>query len=327
MAYPIDMVYLWCDGNDLSFIKRKEIALKKAGIPSRLDATGEVRFYDNEELRYSLRSLEMYAPWIHHIYIVTDRQIPYWLKESPKLTIIDHSEILPSNQIPCFNSVFIEQYIYKIPNLSEHFLYGNDDCFFAQPLTSDFFFQQGTPIIRVTKKKKLQDLNLLTNSSIDLGLWDNTIRNSWRLLYDRYHIFHAYYPHHNIDAYTKTNFINTWKRFGTFFNETHFPFRTDRDIERIIFDLDAVYSGNAILKVLPTIHPWQKELSRYLPSFLSLHVDSTFENDDPYHRRRILPIHPKLFCLNSADHFNEIDKKAARQFLEKQFPNPSSFEK
>ena len=33
------------------------------------------RFRDNDELRYSLRSLEQHAPWLRHIYIVTNGQV------------------------------------------------------------------------------------------------------------------------------------------------------------------------------------------------------------------------------------------------------------
>lgn len=36
------------------------------------------RFSEREELKYSLRSLEKYAPWIRHIYIVTNGQV--WSK-------------------------------------------------------------------------------------------------------------------------------------------------------------------------------------------------------------------------------------------------------
>lgn len=51
----------------------------------------KVIFLDNEELRFSLRSIEKFAPWVRHIYIVTNGQIPYWLNLShPKISIIKH---------------------------------------------------------------------------------------------------------------------------------------------------------------------------------------------------------------------------------------------
>lgn len=39
------------------------------------DASAANRFKDQEELRYSLRSLEKYAPWIRHVYLVTNGQV------------------------------------------------------------------------------------------------------------------------------------------------------------------------------------------------------------------------------------------------------------
>jgi len=36
------------------------------------DITSSNRFRDNEELRFSLRSLERRAPWIRNVYIVTN---------------------------------------------------------------------------------------------------------------------------------------------------------------------------------------------------------------------------------------------------------------
>ncbi|KAH3897576.1 hypothetical protein DPMN_021764 [Dreissena polymorpha] len=49
------------------------------------------RFEDNEELRYSLRSLERFAPWVRHVFIVTNGQLPYWLNlENPHVSIVTH---------------------------------------------------------------------------------------------------------------------------------------------------------------------------------------------------------------------------------------------
>lgn len=44
-----------------------------------------------QELRYSLRSLEKHAPWVQHVYIITNGQIPYWLNlDNPWVTIVTH---------------------------------------------------------------------------------------------------------------------------------------------------------------------------------------------------------------------------------------------
>ena len=72
---------------------------------------------DNEELRYSLRSVELYAPWIRRIFIVTNGQIPSWLNMShPKVEVVPHSRIFPnSSHLPTFSSPAIESNIHRIP--------------------------------------------------------------------------------------------------------------------------------------------------------------------------------------------------------------------
>ena len=112
------------------------------------------RTADNDELKYSLRSVEMYAPWIRKIFIVTDEQMPEWLDTSnPQVRVVDLKEIMPPHCLPCFNSSLIEKFIYKIPGLAEKFIYANDDMFINRKVTAtDFFTPAGFPIVRLTRK-------------------------------------------------------------------------------------------------------------------------------------------------------------------------------
>lgn len=116
--------------------------------PDREDHLKEIdanRFEDNEELRYSLRSLEKYAPWVRRIYLVTNGQIPHWLNlDHPRLTIITHQDIFPNtSHLPTYSSPAIESHIHRIPGLSEHFLYLNDDVMFGSEVWPEDFFSPG----------------------------------------------------------------------------------------------------------------------------------------------------------------------------------------
>lgn len=73
------------------------------------------RFSDKDELRYSLRSLEMYAPWIRHVYIVTNGQIPSWLDmDNSRVTLVTHDDIFTNkNDLPTFSSPAIESHIHR----------------------------------------------------------------------------------------------------------------------------------------------------------------------------------------------------------------------
>lgn len=106
------------------------------------DAIGENRFRDNNELKYSLRSIEKYAPWIRHIYVVTDNQIPSWLNlDNRKLTLVTHEDIFRNKSVlPTFSSPSIEANLHRIPGLSKKFIYLNDDVMFGAPVYPEDFF-------------------------------------------------------------------------------------------------------------------------------------------------------------------------------------------
>ncbi|MFE0509106.1 stealth conserved region 3 domain-containing protein [Streptomyces sp. NPDC058964] len=140
--FPIDAVYTWVDDTDPAWRERRDAARKAAGIADEGADSGDVRFRNRDELRYSLRSLAMYAPWIRNIYIVTDDQTPHWLDTSqPGVTVVGHREIFTkADWLPTFNSHAIESQLHHIDGLSEHFLYFNDDVFLGRPVTPQAFF-------------------------------------------------------------------------------------------------------------------------------------------------------------------------------------------
>ena len=99
------------------------------------------RFEDNDELRYSLRSVEKHAPWVRHVFIVTNGQIPSWLNlDNERVTVVSHSDIfLNKSHLPTFSSPAIESHLHRIPGLSDWFIYMNDDVLFGRDVWPDDF--------------------------------------------------------------------------------------------------------------------------------------------------------------------------------------------
>ena len=118
----IDMVFTYCDGTDPKFIEEKNRFLKEKDKVNNKP----IRFININEITYSVRSVLKFIPWINMIYIITNKQIPS-IELNPKVKIIDHTEIIPKKYLPTFNSDVIESFIHNIPELSEIFLYNNDD--------------------------------------------------------------------------------------------------------------------------------------------------------------------------------------------------------
>jgi len=139
--FPIDAVITYVDINDSNFRSQ----LKDKNQQKNLS-----RFESNQEIIYNLRSLEKHMGFIRTIYLLISdfQQIPTFLVASHyQLRIVRHSDIIPSSILPTFNSTVIENFIHKIPNLSEHFLYINDDWIVLKPRQwYHFFTPQGLPI-------------------------------------------------------------------------------------------------------------------------------------------------------------------------------------
>ena len=106
------------------------------------DVAALSRYRDNGELRYSMRSLHKYAPWLRRIYLVTNGQVPSWLDVSnPRVRVVTHAEIFPypERDLPTFSSPAIEAHLHRIPGISRRFLYFNDDVMLGAPLQLDSF--------------------------------------------------------------------------------------------------------------------------------------------------------------------------------------------
>ncbi|GIJ24585.1 exopolysaccharide phosphotransferase [Micromonospora lutea] len=143
VAFPIDVVYTWVDGTDPEWLRRRAAA---TGSPYHSEAASAARFLSRDELRYSLRSLHLFAPWVRNVYLVTDDQVPGWLDQSaPGIQVVSHREIFADRSVlPTYNSHAIESQLHHIDGLSEHFLYFNDDVFLGcEVLPRDFFLANG----------------------------------------------------------------------------------------------------------------------------------------------------------------------------------------
>lgn len=143
-TFPIDFVVTWVDGNDPAWQAERARCL---GI-EEVNATGNgvCRYRDWSSFRYWFRAVEKYAPWVRYVHLVTWGHVPQWLEpECPKLKIVRHEDYIPQEYLPTFNCQPLELNLFRIPGLSEHFVYFNDDMLLARPVTPEDFFVNGKP--------------------------------------------------------------------------------------------------------------------------------------------------------------------------------------
>lgn len=127
----IDLVLTWVDDSLPGY---REHLNQYAKTGSDRDAS---RTRDTiETLRYSLRSIDAFAPWINRVYLLTCRpQVPGWLNpDHPKLRLVHHDQIMDHGILPTFNSFTIVSHLHLLPDLSRTFIYMEDDMMFLSPV-------------------------------------------------------------------------------------------------------------------------------------------------------------------------------------------------
>lgn len=138
----IDFVIPWVDGSDPEWKKEKD-----SYSPVKSDDSNSTnRFRDWGLLPYWFRAIEKFTPWVNSVCFVTWGHVPAFLNtEHEKLRIINHKDYIPSRYLPTFSSHTIEVNLHRIPGLSEHFVYFNDDMFILRPMPETSFFRDGLP--------------------------------------------------------------------------------------------------------------------------------------------------------------------------------------
>lgn len=321
----IDLVYLWVDGNDKKWRATKNHWQEIESGESQLDAEGtcEARWRNNDEFKYALRSAAKFAPWVNHIYIVTCMgQKPKWLNtRHPKISVIDHTQIMPADALPNFNATAIENCIVNIPGLSEYFIYSNDDNFFGRPLTPNFFFDNNDrPIVRYSHYNRKPTYScyhamLCHADSLCKSLFGKS--------------FPKYNPNHNIEPYRKSTIqkLLTHPLINLYYQSTiRNKFRNEFDLHRWFFTLYDIVTNNAVL--FRTHAP--KKSSRRIYNLIH-HLNGDFKTAAAYtinaKKSNFIKYRPALFCINDTENNTDQDRADNLQFLQSMFPEKCEYEK
>ncbi|OGV28786.1 MAG: hypothetical protein A3E88_05975 [Legionellales bacterium RIFCSPHIGHO2_12_FULL_35_11] len=157
----IDAVISWVDGNDPIYQEKLNNYCAEHGINKKL-AIEPTRIIQSNEIYYCLLSIKKFAPWIRNIYLITNQQIPAAISQikdlefTKKIKIVDQNILLKENRIltPVFNSLSIEWIITQIKDLSDNFLYLNDDFFLIKSVSPEDFFKNNIMQLRGEWKTK-----------------------------------------------------------------------------------------------------------------------------------------------------------------------------
>jgi hypothetical protein len=333
----IDIVYTWVNGSDEAWRQKKVSCSQRYDGNASIEAQSDARFMDNEELRYSIRSVFKYAPWVNRIYIVTDNQVPFWFDSNcAKVKIIDHKEIFVNvDFLPTFSARAIEANLHHIKGLSESFIYFNDDIFLGSQCIPEYFFlKDGRPRIFVSdlmpiKRKRHFNAEYLKNNKNNEH--QHAIINSRNLLKETYGKSVFSEIRHGARACRKSELFHLENTFRDrlLLTMSH-KFRENSDI--LMYHLACMYSllsGTGRRTYVPSLSVKSQLFNRLLKKmmrFYFCYVHLGAKDIGPL-LSLIEKYRPFMFCINQYHDSPEYNVGKIRPFLEKYFPEPSPAEK
>jgi hypothetical protein len=145
----IDIVITWVNGNDEYHKQEIKPYLNNLEYLHE-DIAGATRYNSEGEILFCISSILLFAPFVRKIFVVTDHQNPhadnliqsYFPENNIPIEVIDHTVIFKDYEdfLPVFNSLSIETCLFRIPDLSEQFVYFNDDVFLIRPVKPEDWF-------------------------------------------------------------------------------------------------------------------------------------------------------------------------------------------
>ncbi|KAM9955710.1 hypothetical protein ACTFIW_002350 [Dictyostelium discoideum] len=306
----VDLVYTWVNGSDPKHFATKQ---KLKNKNQRVFASS---FRDIGTLKYSLRSVRQYAPWIQNIYIITADQKPDWFdsKNPDNVRFISHRDYFHNkSDLPTFNSNAIESNFWNLPvQVSNCFLYLNDDIYFSRPVNqSDYFDENFNQVVFTTKDElwtKSERLSKFDQYSKAILFTNRALASVWQEIVKRK------FPAHGVQIFNRKTWYKIQEEFGTALEITSSnKFRCILDFQiGHLYNQVAMKHSNCTTKTDPDV------------LYILLNVDKydqqlSLVNSSRNQRNTI--------CLNDGlEFFNDDLQKKFDNTFNYLFPNPSPFE-
>ncbi len=312
ISFDIDLVFSWVDGSSPEYIAARRARM--AGVVVGEGDDHEARFRQIDELKYALRSVYMFAPWIRRIFIATDSPAPSWLADHPGVTIVRSEEFFADPSVlPTHNSQAVECQLHHIDGLSEHFLYSNDDMFFGRAVGPDMFFTPGG----ITKFIEAETRIGLGENDAERSGFENAARVNRKLLRERFGRITTRHLEHTAAPLRRSVVATMEREFPAEFAKTAastFRAADNISVTNSFYHYYALLTGHAVTQTAAKV--------RY--------VDTTARAGLNYLPKLLAKRNMDFFCLNDGS-FPEVPAEERAElvvdFLEKYYPLKAPWEK
>jgi len=308
----VDVVFSWVDGSSTDFQRQRAAQMAEYVVGEGDD--GPARYRHVDELRYALRSVHMYAPWVRRIFIATDSPAPAWLLDHPKVTIVRSEEFFGDTSVlPIHNSHAVEAQLHRIEGLAEHFLYSNDDMFFGRPVEPELFFSPAG----ISRFVECGIRIGAGGSAVHRSGHDNALRVNRALLRDRFGRTITRDLEHCATPLRRSVMDELEREFPEDFARTaasRFRSSTDISVTNSLYHYYAQFTGRAIATTRPRVRYVQTTLAASLAGMERLA------------RRRDVD----MFCLNdggAGEMPEELRVRTVTDILERMFPVRAPWER
>lgn len=237
------------------------------------------RFDTNPLFKYSFRGIEKFMPWINNVFLIVQDydQIPDFINRE-KVKIILHEQFIPKQFLPTFNANTIEMFLHNIKELSNLFIYGNDDTYIFNDCKISDFFIDACPRNNIRFVKSEND----TYSRMMINL-NNSV---WKKIYNRNFYSNSGYftTFHVQQPYSKLINKKIFDEFADDILKNLSHFRNEKQFTQVLFSL-YFYEITHGKFSNPSLS------SKYFN--LSLYADKV--------KKEIHNIKEQLICLNNGD--------------------------
>lgn len=330
----IDFVIIWVDGNDPEWIREKNRYTPDATSKSSINL-----YRDWSNLQYWFRGVEKFAPWVRKIHFVTWGHVPEWLNLShPKLNLVRHEDYIPRRYLPTFSSHSIELNLHRIEELSEHFVFFNDDIFIIDHVEPSDFFVSGLPcdeavMCPLISKSVNQFDHILLN---DIGLINQSFskKDSW--VRDR-----KKWLSRQFDLKTRMRNLLFLKTFGDdypFFRTKHLPAPLLKSVLNEAWEVAGPYLSATSERKFRDVRDMNQYIFRFWQLVTGRFSPKNFEDFGknfslPRDRDRLFEAVKKqkyrLVCANDTEESTDFENMAHELIacFKEILPNKSSFER
>jgi len=308
---PIDVFIKYNDLNDSNLVKE--------GIPQIK------KFNENEELKYSIRSILKNIPWVRKIFLLMPNEKVRYFKDydliKEKIVYVKDKDFLG------YDSTNSQAFLYRLWKMkefgiSDNFIVMNDDCFIGQPLNkSNFFYEENGKVVPAiistnyqvhTQKTFLRDYN-----KIKKRLKTPINKSTNEFLYSMYNTYFFF-----IDYFKGPIIV-------PYFTHSVIPMNLNdlKEIYDIIYD--SKYRNATLDSINKNVNSLQFQSSVLIYAFNKYNrkvnmINYNYIDNEVTIKGSDFP----LFCINLKNNMDKskLSSSKTRLIMEKLFPEPTPYE-